>query len=303
MKPLSHYAGVALKGFGMGAANVVPGVSGGSIALLTGIFSDIIDALNALTEKSTWSALLHGRFKDFWKKINGTFLVALLVGVLVSVFSLAKLVTLCLQNWPVPTWAFFFGLILASTLMMFCDAGKIGVKEIVFIVLGLAVGLVVCTLSPSQTRDDLWFIGLCGAISICAMILPGVSGSFLLLVLGKYDYVMGAISELNWPVLIVFGVGCLVGILAFAKFLHWLLARWEKQTMLILLGFVLGSLIRVWPWYDMAAVEAAQMRRTGELAVSSVDLQIPLAILCCVVGVVLVLIFNYVASRKAAKTK
>ena len=295
MKSLSHYLTVALKGFGMGAANVVPGVSGGTIALLTGIYSNIVDALNAVTEKQTWKALLKGRFREFWKLINGDFLVALLLGILVSVFSLAKVVTYCLTYYPILTWAFFFGLILASTVIMFRDIKGLCWKDAVFIVLGIVIGVVVCTLSPTQTTDDLWFIFVCGAVSICAMILPGISGSFILLVMGKYHYVMQAISDFNWPVIIVFAFGCVVGILAFAKVLHWLLARWERQTLLVLLGFVLGSLIRVWPWYDGAAVREAQILRTG--VADPVNLEIPGAVLWCVIGVALVLLFERLGSR------
>lgn len=291
-----HHIIVALKGFGMGAANVVPGVSGGTIALLTGIYSDIVGALNAVTEKETWKSLLHGRFREFWRLIKGDFLVALLVGVLLSVFSLAKLVTWCLTYYPILTWAFFFGLILASAVVMVRGIKDFRGADLIPAVIGLALGLVICTMSPTKTTDDIWFIFLCGAISICAMILPGISGSFILLVMGKYHYIMQAITDLNWPVIIVFGVGCVVGILAFAKLLHWLLARWERQTMLVLLGFVFGSLVRVWPWYDGEAVEAAQLLRTG--SASPLDLQIPAAVIWCAVGIAAVVLFELLGSRK-----
>lgn len=291
-----HHIIVALKGFGMGAANVVPGVSGGTIALLTGIYSDIVGALNAVTEKETWKSLLHGKFREFWRLIKGDFLVALLVGVLLSVFSLAKLVTWCLTYYPILTWAFFFGLILASAVVMVRGIKDFRGTDLIPAVIGLALGLVICTMSPTKTTDNIWFIFLCGAISICAMILPGISGSFILLVMGKYHYIMQAITDLNWPVIIMFGVGCVVGILAFAKLLHWLLARWERQTMLVLLGFVFGSLVRVWPWYDGEAVEAAQLLRTG--SVSPLDLQIPGAVIWCAVGIAAVVLFELLGSRK-----
>ncbi len=291
-----HHIIVALKGFGMGAANVVPGVSGGTIALLTGIYSDIVGALNAVTEKETWKSLLHGRFREFWRLIKGDFLVALLVGVLLSVFSLAKLVTWCLTYYPILTWAFFFGLILASAVVMVRGIKDFRGADLIPSVIGLALGFVICTMSPTKTTDDIWFIFLCGAISICAMILPGISGSFILLVMGKYHYIMQAITDLNWPVIIVFGVGCVVGILAFAKLLHWLLARWERPTMLVLLGFVFGSLVRVWPWYDGEAVAAAQLLRTG--SASPLDLQIPGAVIWCAVGIAAVVLFELLGSRK-----
>lgn len=283
----------------MGAANVVPGVSGGTIALLTGIYSDIVGSLNALTEKKTYSSLFKGRFKEFWQSINGSFLLALLLGVLVSIFSLAKLMTYVLAYYPVLTWAFFFGLILCSSALMFRDIKGWKGTDAIFLVLGLGLGVALCLLSPTQTTDDLWFIFICGALAICTMILPGVSGSFVLLILGKYDYIMNAVSTLNVPVLLAMGAGCIVGILAFAKLLHFLLARWEKQTMIVLLGFVLGSLIKVWPWYDMQAVSSAQVLRTGSAAV--LDYQILPAVLCCLAGAALVLLIDRLGKGSAKK--
>jgi len=290
---------VALKGFGMGAANVVPGVSGGTIALLTGIFKDIIDSINAFTQKDTWKALFSGHFKEFWKAVNGTFLLALMVGVLLSVFTLAKIVTYTLAYHPVATWAFFFGLILASSLVMFRDIKGWKLNDVIMTIIGLVLGVVVCTLSPTQTTDDLWFIFVCGAIAICTMILPGISGSFILLILGKYEYIMQALTDLNLGVLIVFAIGCACGILAFAKFLRWLLSKWERQTLLVLLGFVVGSLIKVWPWYDKTALREAQILRGG-LPGEPLDLQIPEAVIFCLIGIALVVVLELLGKKKKA---
>ena len=279
---------VAIKGFFMGAANVVPGVSGGTIALISGIYKEIIEALNSLMEKATWKALFRGDFKAFWKQIHGTFLLWLAIGVVVSVFSLAKLMTYVLEHHPVQTWAFFFGLIVASALLMFKDIKGWGIQEILFTLGGVALGLLVCTLSPTQTPDSGLFIFLCGAIAVCTMILPGVSGSFILVILGKYDFIMQAVADLNWPVLIVFALGCVVGILAFSKLLHWLLGRFEKQTMLVLLGFVLGSLVKVWPWAN-DSVKALPEPHYGAAA------------LWCVLGIALVLGIEALAARGATR--
>ena len=250
----------SLKGFGMGAANVIPGVSGGTIALLTGIYHEIIAALDSLMRKETWAALFKGQWKAFWQAVHGPFLLSLGIGILVSVLSLARLMTYVLAYYPVRTWAFFFGLILSSAFVMFRDIRGWGWKEVLFVLLGAAFGVWVSTLeSLSGTPDDLWFIFLCGVLAICTMILPGVSGSFILVILDKYDYIMKAldVTAFNWPVIIAFGLGCGVGILAFAKFLHWLLGKWEKQTMLVLLGFILGSLVKVWPWSNPEALSRA----------------------------------------------
>jgi len=277
---------IALKGFFMGAANVVPGVSGGTIALITGIYKDIIESLNSLVVPATWKALFNGHFREFWKCINGTFMFWLLAGVLVSVFSLAKLMTYSLEFYPVQTWALFFGLIVASAVIMMRDVKGWGIKEILLTIFGIALGIVVCTLSPTQTPDTYLFLFICGAIAICTMILPGISGSFILLILCKYEYIMNAIDSLNLPVLAVFGLGCIVGILAFSKFLHWLLGRWEKQTMLVLLGFVLGSLVKVWPW---ANEEAAALSDPHYVA----------AAIWCAIGIVVVLGIEYLGNRVA----
>ena len=279
---------VALKGFFMGAANVVPGVSGGTIALITGIYKEIIEALNSLMEKETWKALFKGDFKGFWQQIHGTFLLWLAIGVVLSVFSLAKLMTFVLANYPVQTWAFFFGLIVASAILMFKDIKGWGIKEVLFTLGGVALGLLVCTLSPTQTPDNWLFIFLCGAIAVCTMILPGISGSFVLVIMGKYDFIMQAVADLNWPVLVVFTLGCVVGILAFSKLLHWLLGRFEKQTMLVLLGFVLGSLVKVWPWSN-DSVKALP------------DPQYGAAALWCVLGIALVLGVELLATRTAKR--
>lgn len=263
-----------LKGFGMGAANVVPGVSGGTIALLTGIYGKIVDSLNSLTDASTWKALLSGKISDFWKRINGNFILAVGLGILASIFSLAKLMTLALENHPTLTWAFFFGLILSSLFFMLKDVKEWTLKDALAIFAGIVLGIVTCTLSPTQTSTEMWFIFVCGAIAICTMILPGISGSFILVILGKYDYIMQAVSELDLPVLLVFALGCIVGILAFAKLLHWLLSRWERITMLVLTGFVAGSLIKVWPWNG-----------SGHLIITQ---EVPGALLWCAIGAVLV---------------
>ena len=287
---------VALKGFGMGAANVIPGVSGGTIALLTGIFGRIIGSLNALMEITTWKLLLRGDFRGFWQRIDGRFLAALAAGVLLSVFSLARLMEYVLLHHPVQTWGFFFGMIAASAVVMLTEIKGWRMSDAGWAVLGLVLGLAVCTLSPTRTPEELWFVFLCGVLAICTMILPGVSGSFILLILGKYDYIMNAIGSFNGPVLIVFAAGCAVGILAFSKFLHWLLARCERQTLLVLVGFVIGSLVKVWPWNDPAAVEAANL-----LNGSPAGLQhIPGAIGWGLAGIALVILIEHFGKKKEA---
>ena len=287
---------VALKGFAMGAANVIPGVSGGTIALLTGIFNELIDSLNAIMSISTWKLLINKKFKEFWETIHGTFLLWLAIGVIISVFSLAKLMEYVLAHHPVQTWAFFFGLIVVSAVFMLSDIKGWEGKEVAWLVLGIALGAFICLLSPTETTSDMWFIAVCGAIAICTMILPGISGSFILVLLGKYEYIMKAVSDLNIPVLLVFAIGCVIGIVAFSKFLHWLIGKYEKQTLLVLIGFTIGALVKVWPWADKVACETANVLNGQPVEA----LHIGGAVLWALIGAGLVLALELLTRKKDA---
>lgn len=303
---LKKYLLVGLKGIGMGAADVIPGVSGGTIAFMTGIYEELVGSINSINGTAV-KLLFKGKFRDFWKHINGNFLVSLVAGILISIMSLAKLMTYLLNYEPIPTWAFFFGLIVASSVFMLRDIKGWKGKDFVMLVLGIILGVVVCTLSPTQTPDALWFIFLSGAIAICAMILPGISGSFILLILGKYEFMLSTLTKLlsgegvllDFAVVLVFILGALVGILAFSKFLHWLLARYHRSTLLVLVGFIIGSLVKVWPWSDMETVREAQLLREGTLL--EIDMQIPWAIVWALVGAALVTFLEIMAHRKAEK--
>lgn len=297
---------MALKGIGMGAADVIPGVSGGTIAFMTGIYEELVGSINSINGQAV-RLLFGGKFRDFWKHINGNFLVAVFAGILISVMSLAKLMTYLLAYLPVPTWAFFFGLIVASSVFILRELKDWKPRDGVMLVLGIMLGVVVCTLSPTETPDALWFIFLSGAIAICAMILPGISGSFILLILGKYEFMLSTLTRimsgdgvaLDYLVLVVFVLGAVVGILSFSKFLHWLLARYHRSTLLVLAGFIIGSLVKVWPWSDMVTVTEAQLLRTGSIA--EIDMQIPAAVLCCIAGAALVTVLELLALRKDVK--
>ena len=272
MNNLKKYLLVTLKGACMGAADVIPGVSGGTIAFIMGIYDEFVGSIASINAEAM-KLLFKGQFKAFWKHINGTFLVSIVLGIGISVVLLAGLMQTLLTVYPIQTWAFFFGLIVASSIFILRGISGWKLREILFLILGGVLGVTVCTLSPTQTPDALWFIFLSGAIAICAMILPGISGSFILLILGKYQYIMAAISGLvagenfgqNLLILCVFLVGAVVGILGFSKFLHWLLARWNKETLIVLAGFIIGSLVKVWPWSNAEAL--AQAERAGGLQI------------------------------------
>ena len=274
MGKISGYILTAVKGACMGAADVIPGVSGGTIAFIMGIYDKFVASLAAINAEAV-KMLFTGRFKEFWRHINGGFLLSLAVGIGVSVISLATVMQTLLTDFPVQTWAFFFGLIVASSIFILRGISGWRLREILFLIGGIILGVVICTLSPTQTPDALWFIFLSGAIAICAMILPGISGSFILLILGKYQYILGAVSGLtagedvmgNALILCVFAVGAVVGILSFSKFLHWLLSRWHKQALIILAGFIIGSLVKIWPWSNPEAI--AQCDMTGSLHIGS----------------------------------
>ena len=256
---------VAVKGACMGAADVIPGVSGGTIAFIMGIYDDFVGSLASINGEAV-KLLFKGQFKAFWKHINGSFLLSLVIGIGISVVSLAGLMQMLLSDFPIQTWAFFFGLIVASSIFIIRGISGWRLREGLLLVLGIILGIVICTLSPTQTPDGLWFIFLSGAIAICAMVLPGISGSFILLILGKYQYIMGVISDLvsgvdfgrNLLILCVFAIGAVIGILSFSKFLHWLLARWNKETLIVLAGFIIGSLVKVWPWSNPEALAQAE---------------------------------------------
>ena len=280
----------ALKGFAMGAANVIPGVSGGTIALITGIFGRVRDSLNALVSFSTWKLLASGKIGEFFRKIDGRFLLAIGIGIVLSVFSLAKMMQYILVHYPVQTWAFFFGMIAASAVVMMAEVKHWKVSYCITIAVGIGLGLLVFNLSPTETTDDLWFIFVCGVLAISTMILPGVSGSFVLLLLGKYEYMMTAVSTLIWPVLLVFSVGCVFGLAAFSKLFHWLLRRYEQGTMMLLVGFVLGALVKVWPW-SAESLEAAR-------AVGASGQMIAPGIIWIAVGIAAVAALELLSKRK-----
>ena len=257
----------------MGAADVIPGVSGGTIAFIMGIYDEFVGSI-AKVDSEAVKLLFKGKLREFWKHINGNFLLSLVAGIGASVVVLAGIMQMLLSNHPIQTWAFFFGLIVASSIFILRGISGWKVRDGLFLVFGCILGVVVCTLSPTQTPDALWFIFLSGAIAICAMILPGISGSFILLILGKYQYIMGVISGLtsgenvasNLLILAVFMIGAVVGIIAFSKFLHWLLARWHKETLIVLAGFIIGSLVKVWPWSNTEAIVCSQFPEVAALA-------------------------------------
>lgn len=248
-RKLKDYASLVLKGMGMGAADVVPGVSGGTIAFIVGIYDELINSIKSINLE-TIKLLLSGKLSAFWKGINGNFLLSILLGIGISVFSLAKIITWLLTDHPILVWSFFFGLVLASTWFVSKDIKEWNVKTVISFVAGAGMAYYITVATPAETPSSYWFIFLCGAIAICAMILPGISGSFILVLLGKYFFIMEAVKTLDLVIIGIFGVGAVIGITTFSRVLSFALMHFRNVTLAVLSGFMLGSLNKVWPWKE-----------------------------------------------------
>ena len=289
----------------MGAADVIPGVSGGTIAFITGIYEELIESIRNV-DIEAFRLLINLKLSAFWNKINGSFLVAVIGGAVTSLVSLAKLMNYLLVTYPIPVWSFFFGLILISAPLILKEVKKWSIAAAVAGLLGIAIAYWITIISPAHTPSNMFFIFLCGAIAISAMILPGISGAFILLLLGKYEYIIKSLVELNMPVLVVFISGCFLGILSFSRFLSWILKHYRIPTLALLAGFMLGSLNKVWPWkevsifrlnsegnqvpaFDQSILPATYFEKTGH------DPQIFLAILFVALGVLIVVFVEKLA--------
>ncbi|MEM8561521.1 MAG: DUF368 domain-containing protein [Pseudomonadota bacterium] len=238
---------VYVRGMLMGAADIVPGVSGGTIAFITGIYDKLLASIRAFDLKCL-SLLLAGDIRGVWMHVNGRFLLALVLGIGTSILSLARLISWTLEQHPTPLWAFFFGLILASALVLLKQVEDWSVGCIASLLVGTVLAAAIA-LSPSVNLD-IGPIGifLSGFLAICAMILPGISGSFILILLGMYGVVLEGVTSFDVPLIAVFLAGCVAGLLCFSRLLHWLLLRFHQATMAMLTGFLIGSLLVVWPW-------------------------------------------------------
>lgn len=252
MRAAKDYLMVLVKGITMGAADVIPGVSGGTIAFITGIYEELVNSIKSV-DGTALKMLLKLQFRAFWKHINGNFLLAVVGGILISIFSLAKLMQYLLHTYPIYVWSFFFGLIIASTILVIRTVKKWDVKTVVALICGGVAAYMITVLSPASTPNTWWFIILSGAIAICAMILPGISGAFILLLLGKYEYIITAVSNLDIGILLLFAVGAVSGIIAFSHLLSWLLEKYHGMTVALLAGFMVGSLNKIWPWKEPLA--------------------------------------------------
>ena len=269
-------AGIFLRGLLMGAADIVPGVSGGTVAFITGIYDQLLDSLRAV-DLEFLARLSRLDIAGAWQHINGRFLLALLLGIATSIFSLAQLVSWVLEHHPVPLWAFFFGLILASALVLLREVDNWSVPKVLCLLSAGAVAVFIA-LSPVMSLEmGLAGVFLAGFLAVCAMILPGISGSFILVLLGMYSTTLVALKSLDLVFILVFVIGAGCGLLCFSRLLHWLLQRFHQGTMAVLTGFLFGSLLVVWPWKRVLEwVEGShgQLKPAQQFPVSPLDYQV-----------------------------
>lgn len=248
---------LALKGMAMGIAEVIPGVSGGTIAFITGIYEQLLNSIKAFGP-SLITDFREGGITQMWKSIDGNFLVVLLIGMVTGLVVGVFGVTHLLENYPEFLWAFFFGLIISSAIYIGRQVTHWGTGELIALVIGTAVAYYITVASPAQGNEALWFVFICGAIAISALILPGISGSFMLLLMGMYGFIIPTVKEAlstfetqSLIVVLVFGLGCLTGLMTFSRVLSWTFKNYRMKTLALLTGFMLGSLNKLWPWRNV----------------------------------------------------
>jgi putative membrane protein len=287
----------------MGAADVVPGVSGGTIAFISGIYEELINTLNGLNFSliATWR---NEGFVAFWEKLNGTFLLCLISGIAISVISLARGISWLLENKPVLLWAFFFGLVVASIFVVARSITRWTAGTLLIFIIGAVLAWYITGLPPTANTSGLAFLFLSGALAICAMILPGISGAFILVLLGSYKTVLDAVHERDMLVICTVALGAVFGLLSFSRLLKWMFSRYNNITLALLTGFILGSLKKIWPWKVVL-----ETRNYGEKIIAvqeenvwpwryNGDPQIIYAIVLVILGFSLIFMLEKLATKK-----
>ena len=236
-----------LKGGAMGAANVIPGVSGGTVAFITGIYERLINAIKSL-DLNAIRLLLKLKFSDFAVRADFRFLITVIIGALISVLSLARLLDFFFVHYPVMTWSFFFGLIVASIFGVGKMINVWNVTAIISMLMGVGIAVCILFIPHSTGSTDYFYLILCGVAAISSMIVPGVSGSFVLLVMGNYELVLKAINEWNFSVLVPFMIGCIIGLVSLSHLISWVFRRYRNVTLSLITGYIIGSLLLIWPW-------------------------------------------------------
>lgn len=247
MRKFKDYIVLFLKGLAMGGADVVPGVSGGTIAFISGIYEELLSSIKAINLPNL-KLLFTGKLKAFWLAINGNFLLTLFSGILISIKSLASLLIYLKEAYPIQLWSFFWGLIMISAVVVLRQITKWRLTTILCGIAGVIIAVLITSLAPAHTSESYLMIILSGILGISAMILPGISGAFILLILGKYEFILTALSELDLVVISLFMLGCVIGIISFVRVISWLLDKYHNSAVALLAGFMMGSLNKLWPW-------------------------------------------------------
>jgi putative membrane protein len=300
---LLQYIFITLKGIAMGAADVVPGVSGGTIAFISGIYEELITSINNIN-LSLIKIWKNEGFNGFWNKLNGNFLVALFLGIFISLFSLATLVSWLLENEPVLLWSFFFGLVAASIFFVGKEITRWNMGTITILILGAAIAYFITTLPASENATSLPYLFISGALAVCAMILPGISGAFILVLLGSYKTILDAVHERNVQVVLTVAIGAIFGLLSFAKLLKWMFSHYKNLTLALLTGFILGSLNKIWPWKlvletKIIGDKIIPLKEQNVFPANfEGDPQFMFAIIAAIIGFSLIFILEKVASKK-----
>ena len=316
-KLFPDYLIITLKGLAMGAADVVPGVSGGTIAFISGIYQELIDSINNVNV-SALKTLKKDGLKAAWEQVNGSFLLALLTGIGISILTFSKVITHLLETQPILVWSFFFGLIIASITLIWKEITSWKLVDILFLLIGITVSYYITIARPVSSPDSYWYLFLSGFIAIIAMILPGISGAFILLLMGSYETVIGTINTFreglttaNSEILIsallklgVFAVGAIIGLKSFSKILHWMFEHHKNTTLTLLVGFMIGSLNKVWPWKEVLETRINSHGEVVPYIDKSIlpqnfdgDPKIVMAIVLAILGFVLIFGMEKMASK------
>ncbi|MVO10506.1 DUF368 domain-containing protein [Flavobacterium sp. TP390] len=320
-KLFPDYVLITLKGIAMGAADVVPGVSGGTIAFISGIYEELIESINKINF-SVIKGIKENGIKNTWAAINGNFLVALILGIAISVVTFSKIIIHLLDTQPIVVWSFFFGLVIASILFIWKEISTWSWKAIVSLLIGIVISYYITIAKPTESPDSYWYLFISGFLAIIAMILPGVSGAFILLLMGSYQTVIGTINQLreglstvNFEIignallkLGTFTIGAILGLKLFSKVLTWMFSNHKNTTLALLVGFMIGSLNKIWPWKEVIETRINSHGETVPFIEKTIlpqnfegDSQILTAIIMVICGFMLIFGLEKIANRLGKK--
>lgn len=320
-KLFPDYILITLKGIAMGAADVVPGVSGGTIAFISGIYEELIESINKINF-SVIKGIKENGIKNTWAAINGNFLVALILGIAISVVTFSKIIIHLLDTQPIVVWSFFFGLVIASILFIWKEITTWSLKAIVSLLIGIVISYYITIAKPTESPDSYWYLFISGFLAIIAMILPGVSGAFILLLMGSYQTVIGTINQLreglstvNFEIISnallklgTFAIGAILGLKLFSKVLTWMFSNHKNTTLALLVGFMIGSLNKIWPWKEVIETRINSHGETVPFLEKSIlpqnfqgDPQILTAIIMVICGFMLIFGLEKIANRLGKK--